>query len=340
VLEDFGHRQELADRGGAFDRQRGEIGAQWLRFGEQFAQRHDRALARHVEVFAGWQMLAQRIVELLGVHAEMHPAHPQPVGAHRGRERLERDGAAVGPLLPIQRLDQRSEGQQLVRIGGGEAVGGGAQRGGIGQVRGEIRGASGGIGGSRAQRVEQRVARVDGVQRSDIARQPVGLFAEPEAQRGMPADIGATVHVVTDPGSEAERHRRKAAPFFGPASLRLLAQPGNDVVARILRIGDRGHRAGMLMGERDLRLIQPRFSSPWSECLPGDCAIFAFAQQKSWMGGEDRVKRWPLPSGPKRRVIACWRWLLVGILQKPRQSVRTAVAALAVEVFNPVFELI
>ena len=32
VLEDFRHRQELADRGRALDRQRGEIGAQRLRF--------------------------------------------------------------------------------------------------------------------------------------------------------------------------------------------------------------------------------------------------------------------------------------------------------------------
>ena len=72
------------------------------------------------------QVLAQGVVKLLGVDAKMHPAHPQPVGAHRGRHGLERAGGVVIRLLRIgfQPVDQRIERQQLVRMIGGQPVGG------------------------------------------------------------------------------------------------------------------------------------------------------------------------------------------------------------------------
>ena len=85
MLEDLRHREELPHRGRAFDREAGEIGALRFNAGEQFAQGGNRAAAGQVDIRRIAEPGADRIVQLLGIHAEMDPAHAEPVGAHGGR---------------------------------------------------------------------------------------------------------------------------------------------------------------------------------------------------------------------------------------------------------------
>ena len=155
VVEDLRHRQELADRGRALDRQRGEIGAQRLR---------TRRAARASVTIAPWLARSsvpsgssRRRIALwscAGVHPEVDPAHAQPVGAHRRGERL-----AAPPRAPVRRSRASAssraisggEREQLGGIVGGQPVGGGGERVRVGQVAGEVRGARRRIGGSVAQ---------------------------------------------------------------------------------------------------------------------------------------------------------------------------------------------
>ena len=97
-------------------------------------------LLDEVELAFGVEPAADRVVQLLGVHPEVDPAHPEPVGAHRRGERLERDGAlGLGAArLVLERLDVPAERQQLARVVGGQPVGGDRQRGRVGQVGGEV----------------------------------------------------------------------------------------------------------------------------------------------------------------------------------------------------------
>ncbi len=252
VLDDLRHRDELPDRGGAFGGKRGEIGAQRRGFIHHRAQGGERAFAGEFDHFAFGQAAADRVVELFGVHAEMDPAHPQPIGAHRGGERQQGDGAGLrgGIGLGFERGDQRRERQQVVGAVGGQPVGGGGQRCFAAEIACEIGGAFSGEPRRGAQSVEQRVRRVDGFQRGGVARQPFSLFGQAEPDRGVPANIGAPVHVISDPAGKAERQRAQGAPLIGPVLARFIEQAGDNRIARILRPAHRGHCGAVFVVKR------------------------------------------------------------------------------------------
>ena len=223
MVEDLRHGQELADGGAALDRQRGEIGAQGLHFGQFVAQPGERAAAAEIEIAMRVDHPADGVVKLAGVHPEMNPAHAQPVRAHRRGECLEGDGALGrgGLRLVLQCIDQRGQAQQLGRIVRRQAIGHGGQRLGIVEIAREIGRTVPRISGRRMQRFEQWVRRIDRLQRGAVSRQPLGLFREAEADAVVPADVGPPVHVVADPGGEAERQRLEAAPVLWPTGFRL-----------------------------------------------------------------------------------------------------------------------
>ncbi len=182
VFEDLRHRDELPDRGGAFGGERGEIGAQRRGVIHHRAQGGERAFAGEFDHFAFGQPAADRVVQLFGVHAEMDPAHPQPIGAHRGGERQQGYGAGLRGTfgLGLQRGDQRRERQQVVRAVGGQPVGGCGERCFAAEIACEIGGAFGGEPRRGAQGVEQRVRRVNRFKRGGVARQPFSLFGQAE----------------------------------------------------------------------------------------------------------------------------------------------------------------
>ncbi len=221
------------------------------RRGQQFAQPHHRAAAAEIELALGVDHPADRIVKLAGIDPEMDPARAETVGAHRGGEGLERDGA-IGRRrfrFGFELLDQRSERKQLGRVVGGQAIGDGGEGFGIGEVAGEVR-----WRGPpnrplpRAGSPSSECAGVDRFKRGSVSCEPAGLLGQAELDRGVPVDVGPPVHVVADPAGEAERQRGEAVPLVGPALRRLAEQSGDEPVARIGGMGDRRERALVLEG--------------------------------------------------------------------------------------------
>lgn len=107
MLEDLRHREELADRSRAFGGEGGEIGAQRAGFIHHPAQRRNRALAGQIDRLVIGKAAADGVVELLGVHPEVNPAHAEAISAHRSGEGEQADGAGgIGCLgLGFQRSD-------------------------------------------------------------------------------------------------------------------------------------------------------------------------------------------------------------------------------------------
>ena len=86
MLQDLRHRQELAHGGAALDGQAGEVGALRLRIVQQVAQRRHGTAAGQVDLGIV-EFAADRVVQLLRVHAEMYPPHAEAVRAHRRGQR-------------------------------------------------------------------------------------------------------------------------------------------------------------------------------------------------------------------------------------------------------------
>ena len=127
-------------------------------------------------------------------------------------------GSAAARLV-LQLGDDRRQADELVGMVGGQRVGGGGDRGGIGQVGAEeLRPSRSVCWPARASR--SAIAGRGVSQALGIARQPQRLLDQAIAHRGRPADVGAAVHVVADPAGEPERHRLEAAPALGPARAR------------------------------------------------------------------------------------------------------------------------
>ena len=222
--EDLRHCEELADRGRAFDRKGREVGSQRLYRREHFAQRCNRALAGEVQRIVRVDPAADRIMQLAGIYAEVDPPHSQTVCAHGRGECLEGDGAILVGIarLVFQRVDQRRERQQLVRIVRRQPVGSRRKRFRFGQVACEIRRACLRVSERRAQGAEQRVIGIDPLKRCDVAGKSLGFLTEAETDRIIPFDIGPAVHVVTDPAGETERQWRKVLPLVRPFGRRMI----------------------------------------------------------------------------------------------------------------------
>ena len=115
---------------------------------------------------------------------------------------------------------------------GGEGVGGGGERCGIGQFIGEQRGHLRGA----LPRAVQPLGQIGGGggQFGGITGQPLRLFGEPVAQRGVPADIGAAIHVIANPTREPIWLRQQVPPQVRPTTFRCLQCRVNEAVARAL----------------------------------------------------------------------------------------------------------
>jgi len=100
-----------------------------------------------------------------------------------------------------------------------------------------------------AQDIEQCMARIDRPEIVCVASKPFGLFGQAEPDRGVPFDIGPSIHVVTDPGRETEGHRRERMPTLWPSVLRVLERLANYHAAGILRVRERLHGLPMLILE-------------------------------------------------------------------------------------------
>ncbi len=222
VMEDLGHGQELADRSRILDRQRGDIAAQRLGFGQQFAHPHQRGLAGEIELAVGVDPAPDRVLQLAGIHPEMDPAHPQAIGPHRRRDSQQGLGLVIAGMgrLMLQLGDDPGQAGQLEGMIGAEVVGSVRQGRRIGEV-----------GRCQPLRLGLRIARRSSQplgdfgrrfgQRGGIAFKPLGLFRQAITQRSGPGNVGSPVHVVTDPGGEAQWHRGKGAPLVRPAPARL-----------------------------------------------------------------------------------------------------------------------
>ena len=253
MLEDLRHREELADGGAAFDRKACEVGALRLGIRQQIAQRSHRATAGKVD-FLIVEFAPDGVVKLLGVHAEMDPAHAEAIGAHRGGQRAKRD--RLFRLCParigFQLLDQRFEREQLVLLVLRHPVCGGGQLGRVGQIASEALRKGLGPDLCGLERAQQRMIGIDAIKCVGIALQPLRLFRQAERDRGVPGDVGPPVHVVPDPGGKAERQRIELLPAIGPALLRRPKDSCDDHVARILRMRHRRHCAFVFVAQGNL----------------------------------------------------------------------------------------
>ena len=133
MVENLRAGEKQADGGRVLYRQRGEIGAERPRPIEQFAHLHQRGLTGEIELALGIDAAADGVLQLRGVYPEMHPAHAQPIGAHRGGGGEQGEGGGIigfgGEGFQIG--DQRGEAGELVGVIGGEGVGGGGYLDGI-----------------------------------------------------------------------------------------------------------------------------------------------------------------------------------------------------------------
>ena len=101
-----------------------------------------------------------------------------------------------------------------------------------------------------------RMAGIDGFHLRGIAPQPQPLFAQAIADAGRPADIGAPVHVITDPAGEAVGQQLQCPPAIRPTRRCLCQQRADDSIARILPARERRHRRIMFEIERDRRALR------------------------------------------------------------------------------------
>src|SRR5690606_22876121 len=111
------------------------------------------------------------------------------------------------PRLLLQRFDDARQREQLARIVRGQAIGGHREGGGVREVGGEIARAVGGVIGGGTKFAQEGVDGIDRFQRGAVTSQPLRLLRQSEAEGGGPSDVGSPVHVVADPGGEAERQR-------------------------------------------------------------------------------------------------------------------------------------
>ena len=160
------------------------------------------------------------------------------------------------------------------------------------------------------RRTAQRVGDLgrDVPQHRGIAGQPFGLFGQAIAQRRGPRDIGAPVHVVADPGREAERLGRELAPVAGKAFARRREQLRGDPVARGLRPAHRGHRRGVFGVERDRVARMRRDAGRAFADLParsrgGDRGGLGLRQQEGRVTGEHDMRARDAPAGRERREV-------------------------------------
>ena len=133
MVEDLRHCQELADGCGALYRQRGEVAAQRLHIGKQVAQTVERGTAGEIEAVVGVDAAADGVEQLRAVHPEMDPAHAEAIGTHRGGGGQQADSAVLFRRTGkrFDRCDGSGEAGQPVGMVRGDAIGGGAERGGI-----------------------------------------------------------------------------------------------------------------------------------------------------------------------------------------------------------------
>ena len=223
----------------------------------------------------------------------MDPAHAEAIGAHRGGNGEQCGGVGVGGGAGqgFEFGDDRGEAGKLVGVVGVEAVGEIGQRGRVGEVGGEVFGHGAGVAGGEL--VRQR--RGGGGELRGVDFEPLRLFGEAVAQAGVPADVGAAVHVVADPGGEAQRQRAQRLPFIGPALAGDAEQQRVDAVARGLAPGDGCHRLVVLEVERDrVALVAGDADRGLAGVATGggggDRFALRVAEQEGGVGGEDDVR--------------------------------------------------
>ena len=301
VVQNLRGGEKQADGRGILDGQRREVRAQRFGIGQQIAHLHQRRLTRKIELAGGVEAATDGVLQLRGVHPEMHPAHAQPIGAHGHRRHQQGLGGGVigGLRAGLQFGDGGGKAGQLVGMVGGEDIGGGGYGGGFGQIGGEQRGHLARPRGGAAKGCGD-VGRGLG-QRLGIACQPLRLFLQPIADAAVPADIGAPVHVVAHPAGEAEGQRLQLAPAAGPAGGGGAEQPGGDDVARALRPGDGGHGGAVFGIQRDAiphgRDTVQRGGG--RVCRAGGCGnrrTLRARQQESGVGGEHNMGQRPPPA--------------------------------------------
>ena len=242
-------------------------------------------------------------MQRLGVHAEMDVAHPETVGAHCSSEGLEgnRLGRIGGAGFVFQLRDDWCQRQELVAIIMRQPVCRCRQVRRISEVCRKILDTRGRQIMCGAQLGEKWMAAVDAFQLVCITRQALGLLRQAEADRSVPFDVGAPVHVVANPAGEAERHRLQFVPAVRPFFAGARKEGGNNPVAGILRMGECGHGSAMLVIERD-RLFLAIGSAHWPPF--GGCLRHRLRlpgrEQEGGMGGEHHVQ---LRLGPTLREI-------------------------------------
>ena len=111
---------------------------------------------------------------------------------------------AGGQLLSSAMIGGKAE--QLVGMVGGQRIGGFAKRGGIVETGGEQRRPSRRYEAARRKSQRRMSSGVDLAPTVRHSPQPLGLFLQPVADAGVPADIGAAIHVIADPTGKAQRH--------------------------------------------------------------------------------------------------------------------------------------
>ncbi len=352
MVQDLRHRQKLADGSGALYRQRGEVAAQRFDCREQVAQAVQCGAAGEIEAVVGVDAAADGVEQLRAVHPEMNPAHAEAIGAHCGGGGQQADGAVLFRRRS-ERLDcgdRAGEAGQPVGMVGGDAVGGGAQRGGIVGRGGEQRGMIGGERGGGAQAGGDGVGTINAVERGGIAFEPRGFFEQAVADAGPPADVGAPVHVVPDPGSKAERHRFDGAPARRPGACGHREYDGDELVARRLGAGHSGEDVAMF-GRECHRLARGVDHAHGGADIvtaggEGDGVGFSRGQQEGRVAGEDDMLERARPAcgetGEVTAFGACFDQRfeageIVGLGHGGEQGVEAAGAALqrlAAEVFD------
>jgi hypothetical protein len=357
VVQDLRHGQELADRGAGLDRQRGEVDAQRLHFGQQLAQARDRALAGNVERAFRVDPAAQGVVKLRGIDPEVDPPHAQAIRAHGARQRRQahRHVAIFGSGgIGFQRGNQRRQAEQLGRIVGRQAVGRRCQSlGRIERARKQL-GHFRSMGLRRIERGDQRVIGHQAGKPRRIGGQPARLFAQAECDRGVPADIGAAIHVIADPGGKAERQRPEIEPAARPALAGMGQQRGVDAVARMAGTLDRVAHFKVLEFQGDLGAVGRQGTHRGGQRIVGQRGRgygigLRRIEQERGVRGEHRMQQRLFPAGAELAEAVFLvqqgghaRQVLVGIGRRhqPAQAPGTALQRLALQLGHQAFHVV
>ena len=256
VLDDLRHRHHQLGRRGLFGKQRAEIDRHRLHRVQRGIDGDEQGppVRRVLRRVGDAQPLAHHVVDLRRVQSRVRVRQGHPVRHQPGPRHAQREARVVVRHLDrfLEQLQQRLRGDQcrLPLVHDRLREGGDARRiGRVGRQR-ELR--FDGLtrhGHTRGERGHRRQCRKLRLQ----AQQLQPLHLQPQPQRVPPADVGAPVGVVANPGRQHDGARHQFGPAVRPGGAGHRQHRRIQPVERVAAVLDRGDRLGELVFQRDRR---------------------------------------------------------------------------------------